>query len=163
MERQGNANHGPLFSMPVLSGSLRRLADIEGQSGAWSPDGKKLAYTKWNTLYVANADGTDPHKVLELKILISSVLRYGHPTDCGCASRSKRESTGPSEDTGRCRWMAPDCISYFRVGPSPQTASAAAAGLPTEVLRVPRSRSSLGSTAREPMVWYAAKTNPIDL
>ncbi len=67
VERQGNANHGPLFSMPVLSGSLRRLADIEGQSGAWSPDGKKLAYTKWNTLYVANADGTDPHKVLELK------------------------------------------------------------------------------------------------
>ncbi len=67
VERQGNGNYGPLFSLPVLGGSLRRLAEIEGESGTWSPDGKRLAYTKRGKLFVANADGGDSHKILDLK------------------------------------------------------------------------------------------------
>jgi Tol biopolymer transport system component len=34
-----------------------------GDSGAWSPDGKQLAYTKGNDLYIANPDGTDSRKI----------------------------------------------------------------------------------------------------
>ena len=53
----------PLWSLPVLGGSPIRLADTVGGSGAWSPDGKQLAYTKGNDLYIANSDGTDSRKI----------------------------------------------------------------------------------------------------
>ncbi|HEY1803910.1 MAG TPA: protein kinase [Terracidiphilus sp.] len=53
----------PLWSLPVLGGSPVRLADAVGREGAWSPDGKQLAYTRGNDLYLANADGTDSRKV----------------------------------------------------------------------------------------------------
>ena len=53
----------PLWSLPVLGGSPIRLADTAGRFGAWSPDGKQLAYTRGNDLYLANADGTDSRKI----------------------------------------------------------------------------------------------------
>jgi serine/threonine protein kinase/Tol biopolymer transport system component len=58
---------GPLWSLPVLGGSPRPLADLEGDSGAWSPDGKLLAYAVGNNLFVAGADGRDPRKVVTMK------------------------------------------------------------------------------------------------
>ncbi len=56
----------PLWSLPVLGGSPIRLADTVGKFGAWSPDGKQLAYTRGNDLYLANADGTDSRKIASL-------------------------------------------------------------------------------------------------
>ncbi len=53
----------PLWSLPVLGGSPIRLADTVGKSGAWSPNGKQLAYTKGNDLYIASSDGTDSRKI----------------------------------------------------------------------------------------------------
>lgn len=35
-----------------------------GHAGAWSPDGRKLAFAKGSDLYFANADGTDAHKLI---------------------------------------------------------------------------------------------------
>ncbi len=55
---------GSLWSLPVLGGALRRLADTYGHSGAWSPDGQKLAYCRGDSLYVANADGTGSRKLV---------------------------------------------------------------------------------------------------
>jgi Tol biopolymer transport system component len=57
---------GPLSSLPVLGGSPRRLGDIDCQDAAWSADGRKLAYSSGGDLFVANADGTEPRKVVAL-------------------------------------------------------------------------------------------------
>jgi len=62
----GTSSGGSLWALPVLGGSPRRLAGIEGQGGAWSPGGKKLVYAKGDDLFLADADGTDPHKLASL-------------------------------------------------------------------------------------------------
>jgi Tol biopolymer transport system component len=55
----------PYWSLPLPSGTPRRLADATGNqgSGAWSPDGKQLVYSSGSDLYLANADGAAPHKL----------------------------------------------------------------------------------------------------
>jgi serine/threonine protein kinase/Tol biopolymer transport system component len=53
-----------MWSLPLPSGAPRRLGDIVSQSSAWSPDGLHLVFCKGSDLYQANADGTDPHKLL---------------------------------------------------------------------------------------------------
>jgi eukaryotic-like serine/threonine-protein kinase len=61
---QGTSLDGPLWSVPVLGGSPRRLGSIEGHAGAWSPDGKSLVFSKGNELFVARNDGSEPRKIL---------------------------------------------------------------------------------------------------
>jgi serine/threonine protein kinase/Tol biopolymer transport system component len=63
----GAPPRGPLWSLPILGGSPRRLADAAGETAAWSPDGKMLAYSNLNDLFVAKKDGTDSHKILTVK------------------------------------------------------------------------------------------------
>lgn len=58
---------GPLWSLPILGNSARRLGDIVGETAAWSPDGKMLAYTNLGELFVAKADGTESRKLLSVK------------------------------------------------------------------------------------------------
>jgi serine/threonine protein kinase len=55
----------PLWSLPLPSGAPRRLAEVVANhsSGTWSPDGQHLAFARGSDLYLANADGTDPHKL----------------------------------------------------------------------------------------------------
>ena len=55
----GAPPRGPLWSLPILGGSPRRLTDAAGETAAWSPDGKMLAYSNLNDLFVAKKDGTD--------------------------------------------------------------------------------------------------------
>ncbi|HEV2232323.1 MAG TPA: protein kinase [Terriglobia bacterium] len=54
---------GPLWAYPVLGGSPRRLADLQGSDGAWSPDGKMLVFINGNGLYLAGADGSGSRKL----------------------------------------------------------------------------------------------------
>jgi serine/threonine protein kinase len=61
---RGTSLDGPLWSVPVLGGSPRRLGNLEGHAGAWSPDGKQIAYGKGNEIFVAKSDGGDPHRLL---------------------------------------------------------------------------------------------------
>ena len=65
-DRAGTVSDGPLSALPVLGGSPRRLADIVGHDGAWSPDGKKLVYAKANDLHLADGDGTESHRLASL-------------------------------------------------------------------------------------------------
>ena len=65
-DRPGTAADGPLSALPVLGGSLRRLADSVGHDGAWSSDEKKLVFAKGNDLYLGNGDGTESHKLASL-------------------------------------------------------------------------------------------------
>jgi eukaryotic-like serine/threonine-protein kinase len=53
----------PLWAVPTVGGSPRRLATAAGPGGAWSPDGEKLAYADSNNLYLADAEGTQPTKL----------------------------------------------------------------------------------------------------
>ena len=56
--------HGPLWAVPVLGGSPRKLGDADGQAGAWSPDGQRIVYADGPDLFLANSDGSDPHKLV---------------------------------------------------------------------------------------------------
>ena len=60
----GTPTTGPLWSVPTLGGSPRKLADLDAQDAGWSPDGKSIAYSKRNNLFTAKADGTDARKVI---------------------------------------------------------------------------------------------------
>jgi serine/threonine protein kinase len=57
---------GPLWSVAILGGSPRRLADIQGNAGNWSPDGSRLTYTTLNSVFVADADGSGSRKIVTL-------------------------------------------------------------------------------------------------
>jgi eukaryotic-like serine/threonine-protein kinase len=57
---------GPLWALPAIGGSPRRLAEAAGHAAAWSADQKKLVYAKGKDLYLANGDGTDSHKLVSL-------------------------------------------------------------------------------------------------
>jgi eukaryotic-like serine/threonine-protein kinase len=65
-DQQGTTFKGPLWSLPVLGGSPRRLGDAVGRSAAWSPDGKTLVYTNGSDLFLAKSDGTESHKLVSL-------------------------------------------------------------------------------------------------
>ncbi|MBV8831193.1 MAG: PD40 domain-containing protein [Acidobacteriaceae bacterium] len=54
---------GPLFSLPVLGGSPRRLGSAIGRDAAWSPDGKTLVFTNGSDVFLAKRDGTEPRKL----------------------------------------------------------------------------------------------------
>jgi len=58
---------GPLWSLAILGGSPRRLGDIIAETATWSPDSKRLAYSVLGELFLANADGTDAHKLITVK------------------------------------------------------------------------------------------------
>jgi protein kinase-like protein/WD40 repeat protein len=54
----------PFWIVPVLGGSPRRLGNISGHSGSWSPDGQKFVYANGTDLYMAKSDGSEPHKLV---------------------------------------------------------------------------------------------------
>jgi Tol biopolymer transport system component len=64
MDGHGLPLSGPLWSVPMIGGSPRKLGDVAGQDGAWSVDGKFIAYSDHNALFTAKADGTDARKVI---------------------------------------------------------------------------------------------------
>jgi serine/threonine protein kinase/Tol biopolymer transport system component len=57
------ASHGSLWTVPVLGGSPRKLGDADGQAAAWSPDGQRIVYADGPDLFLANSDGSEPHKL----------------------------------------------------------------------------------------------------
>ena len=62
---RGTSLDGPLWSVPVVGGSPRRLDTAVGHSGAWSTDGKSLAFSKGNDLFIAKSDGGEPRLLLK--------------------------------------------------------------------------------------------------
>ncbi len=61
---QGVVPDGPLWTVPVLGGSPRRLVKLEGHSAACLPDGKRIAYSKGNEIFLAKSDGSEPLRLL---------------------------------------------------------------------------------------------------
>ena len=73
VDGKGYPATGPLWSVPVLGGSPRRLGDATAHVGAWSADGKQLAYAKGNDVFFAKADGSDAHKIATMKNIVSGL------------------------------------------------------------------------------------------
>ncbi|HEV2398677.1 MAG TPA: protein kinase [Candidatus Sulfotelmatobacter sp.] len=66
VEGQGAPPRGALRSIPILGGSPRRLGDFTAEIAAWSPDGKRLAYTNLGDLFVADHDGNHSRKLVSV-------------------------------------------------------------------------------------------------
>ncbi|MDQ3686493.1 MAG: protein kinase, partial [Acidobacteriota bacterium] len=57
---------GPLWVVPVMGGSPRRLGEVMAHAATWSPDGQQLVYAYGLDLFLARADGTEPRKLVSL-------------------------------------------------------------------------------------------------
>jgi len=53
-----------LWTLPLPAGSPRRVGEMLAKEGDWSPDGKSLVFIHDSDIYIAKADGTQPHKIL---------------------------------------------------------------------------------------------------
>jgi serine/threonine protein kinase/Tol biopolymer transport system component len=62
----GTLLDGPLWTVPVLGGTPRRLGSVEGHTGAWSPDKKRIVYCKGSEIYIANRDGSNVRPLLTI-------------------------------------------------------------------------------------------------
>ena len=60
----GTASEHALWALPLPSGAPRRLADVVAHDGTWSPDGRHLVFCNASDIFQANADGTDPKKLI---------------------------------------------------------------------------------------------------
>src|ERR1019366_7458274 len=91
VDGRGAPPRGPIWSLPVLGGSPRRLGEASGETAAWSPDGKLLAYSNLGDLFVAKADRTDPRKRLAVK---------GHTKNRAWAPEGSHLRFDPRESAG---------------------------------------------------------------
>jgi Tol biopolymer transport system component len=64
---QGAPPQGPLWSYPLLGGSPRRLGNSVAETAAWSPNAKMIAFTNLRDVFVANADGSEPRKLAQVR------------------------------------------------------------------------------------------------
>jgi Tol biopolymer transport system component/DNA-binding winged helix-turn-helix (wHTH) protein len=63
LDSVGSEVESKFWIVPLPSGVPRRLGDLAGHSGTWSPDGRHVVFCTGLDIYQANADGTDPHKL----------------------------------------------------------------------------------------------------
>jgi Tol biopolymer transport system component len=56
----------PLWTLPVLGGSPRRVGDLVARDAAWSPDGQRIVYANGSELYLAKSNGTESHNLVKL-------------------------------------------------------------------------------------------------
>jgi DNA-binding winged helix-turn-helix (wHTH) protein/WD40 repeat protein len=54
----------PLWILPALGGSPRRVGDVFGRDAAWSQHGDRISYAKGHELYVCKADGTENRRLV---------------------------------------------------------------------------------------------------
>lgn len=66
IDGQGAPPTGPLRTVPILGGTPRRIGDFVAETASLSPDGRMLAYTDLGDLFLAKADGSEPHKLLSV-------------------------------------------------------------------------------------------------
>ncbi len=62
-----------LWILPALGGSPRRFGDVVAHDGAWSPDGREIAYANGATLYLAKSDGAESRKLATVDGLPSRI------------------------------------------------------------------------------------------
>jgi DNA-binding winged helix-turn-helix (wHTH) protein/Tol biopolymer transport system component len=53
----------PLWTVPLLGGSPRRIGDVLAHDAVWSADGGKIVYARGSDVYLMNSDGTGSRKL----------------------------------------------------------------------------------------------------
>jgi eukaryotic-like serine/threonine-protein kinase len=56
----------PLWILPTMGASPRRLGDLLAHDAAWSPDGEQIVYARGSDLYVAKNDGSASRKLVSV-------------------------------------------------------------------------------------------------
>ena len=56
----------PLWVLPLPSGAPRRLGELRGHDGTWSPDGQQILFAYGSDIYIARTDGTESKKLASL-------------------------------------------------------------------------------------------------
>jgi Tol biopolymer transport system component len=51
------------FTLP--SGPVRRVGSLAGEDAAYSPDGRRIAFSRFDELWVANRDASDAHRIAQ--------------------------------------------------------------------------------------------------
>jgi serine/threonine protein kinase len=65
-DNQRFENEKSNWVLPLPAGTPRRLGDIVSHWTVWSPDGRQVAFAKGSNIYLAEADGTNAHKLIEV-------------------------------------------------------------------------------------------------
>jgi eukaryotic-like serine/threonine-protein kinase len=65
---------GPLWSLSVIGGSARRLGDISATTATLSPDGKLLVFARDGDIFLAQSDGSSPHKLVSVNGVVSELV-----------------------------------------------------------------------------------------
>lgn len=68
----------PLWRVPILGGTPRRLGNVFAHDASWSRDGNKLVYMNGSVVYLAKADGSDPRVIAPARG--DQFLLAWHPT-----------------------------------------------------------------------------------
>lgn len=55
------------WSLPLPSGAPHRLGSLPGHDPSWSPDGRHLLFAHGSDLFMANADGSEPRKLITVQ------------------------------------------------------------------------------------------------
>jgi Tol biopolymer transport system component len=56
----------PIWLLPLPTGTARRLGELLGHDGTWSPDGKRILFANGRDLYIARGDGTESKRFASL-------------------------------------------------------------------------------------------------
>ncbi|MGD0632640.1 MAG: winged helix-turn-helix domain-containing protein, partial [Terracidiphilus sp.] len=63
---QNNEEDAPLWIIPTVAGSPRRLGSVLAHTAIWSRDGRTIIYGFGPALFRVNGDGTNPRKLTDL-------------------------------------------------------------------------------------------------
>jgi len=81
IEGTGFPATGPMWSLPVLGGSPRRLGDATGHVATWSADGERLAYARDRDVFLADGDGSNARKIATMKNIVSGLAISPNDSD----------------------------------------------------------------------------------
>jgi serine/threonine protein kinase/Tol biopolymer transport system component len=60
------ADDAPIYILPLPAGLPRRVGDILGHDGSWSPNGEQIVYAHGNELFLAKPDGSESRRLVTL-------------------------------------------------------------------------------------------------
>jgi serine/threonine protein kinase len=67
-----NEAWAPLWAVPILGGTPRRIGGVRANDGAFSPDGQHMVYIMGSDIYQANLDGTGSRRL----VTVSGIAIY---------------------------------------------------------------------------------------